>query len=141
MRRQVAALIVAALAVAVVVTPAEAAKPAGIVPVASQFRITSVKNLGNTVGDDSTDRIEVKWDIANNIAGQVKEYIVEVKVVYGDGTSESRGKTVSNSARSAEVRVPFKSTSPTKSFDVKLTAVPKDLEFGTLRTAKKAGNF
>lgn len=105
------------------------------------FRITSVKNLGNNVGDDSTDRIEVKWDISRNAAQDVKEYIVEVRVTYGDGTTDSKGKNVDASARSAEVRVAFKSNTPTKSFNVKLTAVPKNLETGTLRTAVKSGNF
>lgn len=110
-------------------------------PALDKFRVTSVKNLGNTVGDDSTDRIEVKWDIKPDIAPSVKEYLIDLTVTFGDGTTSSKSKTVTGTARSAEVRVEFKSTTPTKSFNVRITAIPKDPEFGTFRTAVKSGNF
>lgn len=144
-------------AVPAVATPKDAAKiaaPVGtgptavalqpgkvVAPAVAQFRVTSVKNLGNNVGDDSTDRIEVKWEIKPELAEKVKEYLVDVTVTYGDGTTSAKSKTAAGSARSTEVRVPFKSTTPTKSFVVRITAIPKDPEFGTFRTATKSGNF
>ncbi len=141
MRCQVKTLITAvALMIVAFASQVEAATKKVAVDL-SQFRVTSVKNLGNNVGDDSTDRIEVQWGISNKVANEVKEYIVQVTVTYGDGTTNSNSKTVSGTARSAEVRVLFKSTTPTKSFDVKITAVPKAVEFGTVRTARKSGNF
>jgi hypothetical protein len=123
-------------ATAVSLQPAKLASP-----VLVNFRVTSVKNLGNTVGDDSTERIEIKWDIKNDIAPTVKEYIVQLTVTYGDGTTNSASKTVPGADRAAILRTVFKSSTPTKSFNVRLTAVPKDLEFGTVRTATKTGNF
>lgn len=120
---------------------AVALKPGKAVPVLDGFRVTSVKNLGNNVGDDSTERIEVKWDIKPEFGAKVKEYLVDVVVTYGDGTTSAKSKTAASSARATEVRVPFKSTTPTKSFVVRITAIPKDPEFGTFRTATKSGNF